>query len=42
MIKGVAFDMYGTLYDVFSVAEKCESLYPGKGEQISNSNFPHQ
>lgn len=35
MIKCVAFDMYGTLYDIFSVAEKCEALYPGKGEQIS-------
>lgn len=35
MIKGVVFDVYGTLYDVFSVVEKCESIYPGKGEQIS-------
>lgn len=35
MIKSVVFDVYGTLYDVFSVTEKCEYLYPGKGEQIS-------
>lgn len=35
MIKSVVFDVYGTLYDVFSVVKKCESLYPEKGEQIS-------
>jgi 2-haloacid dehalogenase len=35
MIKGVAFDAYGTLFDVFSVAQKCEKEYPGKGAQIS-------
>lgn len=35
MIKSVVFDVYGTLYDVFSVMKKCEHLYPGKGEQIS-------
>lgn len=35
MIKSVVFDVYGTLYDVFSVVTKCESLYPEKGEQIS-------
>lgn len=34
MIKSVVFDVYGTLYDVFSVVKKCESLYPEKGEQI--------
>lgn len=35
MIKGVVFDAYGTLFDVFSVAQKCEREYPGKGAQIS-------
>lgn len=35
MFKGVAFDAYGTLYDVFSVAQKCENEYPGKGDEIS-------
>ncbi len=35
MIKGVAFDAYGTLFDVYSVAQKCEKEYPGKGAQIS-------
>lgn len=35
MFKGVAFDAYGTLYDVFSVTQNCEIEYPGKGEEIS-------
>ncbi len=35
MFKGVVFDAYGTLYDVFSVAQKCEHEYPGKGDEIS-------
>jgi 2-haloacid dehalogenase len=35
MIKGVVFDAYGTLFDVFSVTQKCEKEYPGKGTQIS-------
>lgn len=35
MIKGVVFDAYGTLFDVFSVAQECEREYPGKGAQIS-------
>ncbi|EHN15127.1 hypothetical protein IYC_09604 [Clostridium sporogenes PA 3679] len=30
MIKGVAFDGYGTVFDVFSVAQKCKVAYPGK------------
>lgn len=35
MYKSVVFDAYGTLFDVFSVAQKCESKYPGKGDEIS-------
>lgn len=35
MIKVVAFDAYGTIYDVYSVRQKCESYFPGKGEIIS-------
>lgn len=30
MIKGVAFDAYGTVFDVFSVAQKCKGTYHGK------------
>lgn len=34
-IKGVVFDLYGTLFDVHSVAGLCESRYPGDGKEIS-------
>ena len=29
------FDAYGTLFDVHSVAARCESCFPGKGAQLS-------
>ena len=29
-IKALAFDAYGTLFDVFSVTALCEQLFPGK------------
>ncbi len=35
MIKALVFDAYGTLYDVHSVKEACESVFPEKGEAIS-------
>jgi 2-haloacid dehalogenase len=34
-IKAVVFDLYGTLYDVHSVVQKCEEFYPGRGMEIS-------
>ncbi|MBY6036553.1 haloacid dehalogenase type II [Fictibacillus nanhaiensis] len=34
-IKAYVYDAYGTLFDVHSVAEKAESLYKGKGKEIS-------
>ncbi|OIK09258.1 haloacid dehalogenase type II [Bacillus sp. MUM 13] len=34
-IKALVFDIYGTLFDVYSVKEKCNELFPGKGEEIS-------
>ncbi|WP_088105763.1 haloacid dehalogenase type II [Halalkalibacter urbisdiaboli] len=34
-IKAYVFDVYGTLFDVYSVKKVCEDLYPGKGEEIS-------
>lgn len=34
-IKALAFDAYGTLFDVFSVTALCEQLYPGKGTQLA-------
>ncbi|MDO5044458.1 MAG: haloacid dehalogenase type II [Coriobacteriia bacterium] len=35
MIKAIAFDLYGTLVDVYSVAENCENLFPQQGADIS-------
>ncbi|MDX9871813.1 MAG: haloacid dehalogenase type II [Clostridia bacterium] len=34
-IDAVVFDAYGTLFDVHSVMEKCNTVFPGKGQQIS-------
>lgn len=36
-IKAMVFDVYGTLFDVQSVAQDCERFYPGKGEKISQT-----
>ena len=36
-IKGLAFDAYGTLYDVHSVIELGEQLFPGQGTALSNA-----
>jgi 2-haloacid dehalogenase len=36
-LKGLAFDAYGTLYDVHSVIELCEQLFPGQGTALSNA-----
>jgi 2-haloacid dehalogenase len=33
--EAFVFDAYGTLYDVHSVAARCESNSPGKGAQLS-------
>ncbi|PMS31645.1 2-haloacid dehalogenase [Trinickia symbiotica] len=35
-IKAVVFDLYGTLYDVHSVVARCDALFPGRGQEISN------
>lgn len=34
-IKALAFDAYGTLFDVFSVTALCEQLFPGKGNALA-------
>jgi 2-haloacid dehalogenase len=34
-IKALAFDAYGTLFDVASVLSFCEELFPGKGSALS-------
>ncbi|MGZ7119872.1 MAG: hypothetical protein ACXVH2_09190 [Methanobacterium sp.] len=33
-IKALVFDAYGTLFDIYSVKEKCDALFHGKGEEI--------
>lgn len=33
--KALVFDAYGTLYDVHSVARRCDALWPGRGAQLS-------
>ena len=35
-IQALVFDVYGTLFDVYSVKEKCRELYGDKGKEISN------
>ena len=32
-IKAIAFDAYGTLFDVYSIGVLAEDLFPGKGAQ---------
>lgn len=34
-IKALAFDAYGTLFDVYSVATLGDQLFPGKGKELS-------
>ena len=33
--EAMVFDAYGTLYDVHSVAARCEQCWPGKGTELS-------
>ncbi|MCS4540333.1 MAG: haloacid dehalogenase type II [Thaumarchaeota archaeon] len=35
MRDAIVFDLYGTLFDVSSVADTCERLFPGRGNQLS-------
>lgn len=34
-IRAIAFDAYGTLFDVFSVTALCERLFPGHGNMVA-------
>jgi 2-haloacid dehalogenase len=34
-IKALAFDAYGTLFDVFSVTSLCDQLFPGNGNALA-------
>jgi 2-haloacid dehalogenase len=35
--KALVFDAYGTLFDVHSVARRCETFWPGKGALLSQT-----
>ncbi|HEX7054898.1 MAG TPA: haloacid dehalogenase type II [Burkholderiales bacterium] len=34
-VEALVFDAYGTLYDVHSVAQRCEAFFPGSGQRLS-------
>ena len=34
-LRALVFDAYGTLFDVHSISLDCESLFPGKGADLS-------
>src|SRR6266700_6932141 len=34
-LKALAFDAYGTLFDVYSVTSLCEQLFPGNGMALA-------
>jgi 2-haloacid dehalogenase len=35
MIKAIAFDAYGTIFDVHSIGERAEALFPGRGAELA-------
>jgi len=35
MYKLVAFDAYGTLFDVYSIGQLAEELFPGNGQSLA-------
>ena len=35
MYKLIAFDAYGTLFDVYSIGTLAEKLFPGQGKALS-------
>lgn len=35
IIKALAFDAYGTIFDVHSVISLCDQLFPGRGQALS-------
>jgi 2-haloacid dehalogenase len=34
-VRALVFDAYGTLFDVHSISSACESLFPGRGADLS-------
>lgn len=39
-MDGLVFDAYGTLYDVHSVVQRCESSFPGTGIKTRSRRGP--
>ena len=37
MIRAIAFDAYGTIFDVLSVNRLAERFYPGRGDELATS-----
>jgi 2-haloacid dehalogenase len=35
LAKAIVFDLYGTLYDVHTVAQRCDDYHPGRGMDMS-------
>jgi 2-haloacid dehalogenase len=35
MIRAILFDAYGTLFDVYSIAEVAETIFPGHGAELA-------
>jgi 2-haloacid dehalogenase len=35
LIRAVAFDAYGTLFDVYSIRDAAERLFPGRGDAVA-------
>jgi 2-haloacid dehalogenase len=35
MVRGILFDAYGTLFDVYSIAALAEETFPGRGEALA-------
>jgi FMN phosphatase YigB (HAD superfamily) len=40
-IKTIVFDVYGTLFDVHSVIQKCEEMYPGRVNKSASFGVPN-
>jgi 2-haloacid dehalogenase len=36
-LRALVFDAYGTLFDVHSVARRCDSFWPGQGALLSQA-----
>jgi 2-haloacid dehalogenase len=35
MIRGVLFDAYGTLFDIYAISVVADSIWPGRGAEVA-------